>query len=65
MRHGSAQLVQRLGAMKPSAVRALKDHYLKAETTSLAEYARYEAAYNVAHFDASGFGQEQPTDAGR
>ncbi len=54
------QLAARLGSMKPAAVRALKDHYIAAETSSLAQYARYEAAYNVAHFDPSGFAPRAP-----
>lgn len=59
------RLAERLGAMNPVAVRAMKDHYLKAEATSLAEYARYEAAYNATNFDPSGFEQRPAKDAGQ
>lgn len=48
-------LVARLAATRPAAIRGLKQHYLTAEQMPLNAYARYEAEYNAANFDPTGF----------
>jgi 2-(1,2-epoxy-1,2-dihydrophenyl)acetyl-CoA isomerase len=52
---GTSEIVQRLAAARPAALLQLKEHYVRAETMSIGDYAVYEADWHVKNFTTEGF----------